>query len=222
MFCKACGAQLSDQATFCPNCGAAQQPAQVQPTYQQPVQQPVYQQPVQQSGYPQQPIYQQSVYGQPLNTQPPLGMKWFKFLIYFSLFAGAVLNLIGGLQYLTGAHYGGTADLVYQHITALKALDVAMALATLILAGFGVYVRFRLAGYHANGPKLLNILYIAAPAISLAYLFAANGIVENSIIGETVNLLEGSGSVWTNVVVSIVMVFVNTGYFKKRAHLFVN
>lgn len=70
MFCKNCGKEIPDNATFCTYCGAqtgtpqqAQQPQQQQPVYQQPTyQQPTYQQPTyQQPGY-QQP-YQQP-YGQ--------------------------------------------------------------------------------------------------------------------------------------------------------------
>ncbi len=71
MFCKNCGKEIPDNATFCTYCGAqtgtpqqqAQQPQQQQPVYQQPTyqqpQQPVYQQP----GY-QQPVYQQPGYAQ--------------------------------------------------------------------------------------------------------------------------------------------------------------
>ena len=41
------------------------------------------------------------------------GMKWYYFLIYFSLFAGAVSNTIMAIVYWTGAMYEGHADLVY-------------------------------------------------------------------------------------------------------------
>lgn len=61
MFCKNCGKEIPDNATFCTYCGAqtgtpqqqAQQPQQQPPVYQQPAyQQPAYQQPTyQQPGY---------------------------------------------------------------------------------------------------------------------------------------------------------------------------
>ena len=49
-FCKKCGAQLADEAVFCPSCGAAQGPVAPQPQQQvppqpQPQPQPQYQQP---------------------------------------------------------------------------------------------------------------------------------------------------------------------------------
>ena len=63
MFCKNCGAQLSEGAAFCPNCGTAVVKEVAEPVYQQPAepQQPVYRQPAE----PQQPVYQQPVYQQP-------------------------------------------------------------------------------------------------------------------------------------------------------------
>lgn len=64
MFCKNCGAQLSEGAAFCPNCGTAVVKEVAEPVYQQPAepQQPVYSQPAE----PQQPVYQQLVYQQPV------------------------------------------------------------------------------------------------------------------------------------------------------------
>ena len=62
MFCKNCGKEIPDNATFCTYCGA--QSAAPQQQVQQP-QQPVYQQPTYQQPVYQQPTYQQPVYQQP-------------------------------------------------------------------------------------------------------------------------------------------------------------
>lgn len=68
MFCKNCGAQLSEGAAFCPNCGTAVVKEVAEPVYQQPAepQQPVYHQPAE----PQQPVYQQPVYQPVVNGAP--------------------------------------------------------------------------------------------------------------------------------------------------------
>ena len=68
MFCKNCGAQLSEGAAFCPNCGTAVVKEVAEPVYQQPAepQQPVYSQPAE----PQQPVYQQPVYQPVVNGAP--------------------------------------------------------------------------------------------------------------------------------------------------------
>ncbi len=226
MFCKNCGAQISDSTLFCEHCGTQvstaapqqpQQPVYQQPVYQQP-QQPVYQQPVYQQ--PQQPVYQsapQSV------SQPAIGaelpMKWFKFLIYFSLFAGAVLNLVTGIMAMTGGQYeavGGNAELVYRIMPDLQVVDMIYGVALLALAAFAVYVRMRLAGFYENGPKMLTVLYALSLAFSLIYLIAAS-----SILAEKGGEIDFSSQA-PNIAMSVAMIVCNITYFNKRSHLFVN
>ena len=43
----------------------------------------------------------------------PKPMNYYKFLIYFALFVGAVINAFNGYQYLTGEIYDGRATLLY-------------------------------------------------------------------------------------------------------------
>ena len=38
-------------------------------------------------------------------NKTPLGMAWYKFLIYFGLIASAILNTIYGLNYISGGIY---------------------------------------------------------------------------------------------------------------------
>ena len=218
MFCHNCGTQLDDGVAFCHNCGTAiQKPPAAQPAPQQPVyQQTAPQQPVYQQSVPVQPVYQQPVYQQPVIFMEAPPMKWFKFLIYFYLWAEAVLNIIGGIGILTGASYQGQADLVYTLIDGLKGFDIFIGLYSIALAGFGIFVRFRLAGYKKNGPLMIMIQYIAVAALALIYIIGMNAIVPSYIM-EFVDLT----SMYSNLVLSIVFVIVNHIYFKKRAHMFV-
>lgn len=227
MFCKSCGTALAEDARFCPNCGVevSAGAAPAQPVYQQPVQ-PVYQQPVQPVyQQPEQPVYQQPVYQQPVYQQPvqvvaqpveELPMKWFKFLIYFALFASAILNASNGIQMLTGSQYGGEMEkrLVYALFDGLETLDMIMGIAMIALAGFAVYTRIRLAGYYKNGPKMLLIIYIANIALSLIYVIGISSIVSAEYLGSTLS------SLYSSMAVSIAMTIANYSYFKKRAHLF--
>lgn len=213
MFCPKCGAQISDGVTFCAYCGSPVQPTNnAQPGNPQAPVSPYNQYP-QSNQYPPYNQYPQNNQYAPSNQLP---MNWFKFLIYFSLFAGAVLNVISGLQLFTGAHYGGVADYVYAVFDGLQAVDVLVGLGMIALAAFGIYTRFRLAGYRKNGPKMLTYTYLAGLILSLLYLIAVH-IVVPEIAGE-VNFT----SYIISAVTSVIMVFVNREYFRKRAALFVN
>lgn len=148
----------------------------------------------------------QDTYGTP--------MKWHKFLIYFSLWAGAVMNVLSAVQMFTGAHYGSQTDaaFVYMVYDGLKAVDIIMAVLSLGMAALLIVARFALAGYKENGPKLLMVAYIATAAINLLYPVAAS-VVTGVAISELLNI----GSIIGNVA----MIFINKAYYDKRSHLFI-
>ena len=146
-------------------------------------------------------------------NEPDMPMKWYKFLIYFALFAGAVLNILSGIGTLSTALVPGDAQWVYDSNGALKAFDLFLGIATIGLGVLGIYTRFRLAGYYSNGPKLLLMTYGASAAIQLIY-----AIVVYMAVGGAVNLT----STITSIVVSIIMIVLNKTYFDKRAHMFKN
>jgi hypothetical protein len=68
-----------------------------------------------------------------------LGMAWYKFLIYFALIAGAVLNIIASLSYISGGiYFVGTngrvsAEEVYDYYgIGLQVVDVL----------YGIFIAF--------------------------------------------------------------------------------
>lgn len=144
-------------------------------------------------------------------------MKWFKFLIYFALWFGAVGNFLGGIMMFDGGQYGDSAKLVYAVYDGLKAVDIIVAALCIVLAAFGIYVRFRLAGFYANGPKMLNWLYVFSALVNLLYIVGLF-IILPSRVAENIEL----GSYISSSVISVLMICLNVSYFKKRAHLFVN
>ena len=149
--------------------------------------------------------------------QPDMPMAWYKFLIYFALFAGAVINAISGIMYLTGSIYESTAgvpaSLVYVFYGSLKIVDVIYGIAAIGLAVIAVLTRMKLAAYSADGPKLVLALYALGVIVSVVYALLVSMITKQN--GFT-------GSVLISIVVSVIMIFANKAYFDKRAHLFVN
>ena len=151
-------------------------------------------------------------------SQPDMPMKWYKFLIYFALFAGAVINGIAGILYLTGKIYDfaagdGASALMYMFFGSLRIVDVIYGIALIGLAIIAVMTRQKLAGYSADGPKMLMTYYVLSTAVSVVYALLASIVTGQNFF---------SGSVLLSIIVSIVMIFLNKVYFEKRAHLFNN
>lgn len=148
------------------------------------------------------------------NPMEQFPMKWYKFLIYFALFAGAVINFINGVNYATGGIYmqeGLTADQVYGFFgDELRIMDIVYGLAQIALAGFGIYTRFRLAEFKKNGPMCVYITYGAGTGVALLYALCVS-----SVIGE--NALNIMG-----LLINLIVLVCNIVYFTKRKALFVN
>lgn len=149
--------------------------------------------------------------------QPP--MKWYKFLIYFALFAGAVLNFANGISYITGSVYfvqtNGdlTADMVYMVYPSLKVINIIYGIAVIGLAAMCIVTRMKLAGYKADGPKFLYITYGVGTAIGLIYAL---------VIGITTGISVVDATLIAPIIVMIIYLFLNYKYFSKRSHMFRN
>lgn len=147
-----------------------------------------------------------------------LPMKWHKFLIYFSLWAGALLAASNGVQLLTGSVYGSeeAALQVYSHFNGLKSADMVFGVLQICLAVYLIYTRFQLAGFKEGAPSKLTVAYVLSLALNIGYLFVLSGITQISVT----DLAEGESSTVSGIIMSIVMIFANRSYYQKREHLF--
>ena len=94
MQCRQCGIELPDTVRFCPACGAKAPDIADQPI--------------------------PTVYGpQPIPISQPLGMKWFKFVIYAQLFLSALLSLATAFMYATGYQYTAAGGLAWPDLRRL-------------------------------------------------------------------------------------------------------
>lgn len=151
-------------------------------------------------------------YGAPV--QPELSMKWHKFLICFSLWAGAVLNVLNGVMVMTGMQYDGRAEMVYAHFDGLQLVDILYGVLLLAAAVYGIVVRFQLAGYKASGVSGLTKLYGLVIGIEVFYAVFAGVMLGMDMMGEMM------GTLVRSVAPMAVMLFVNRSYYKKREHMF--
>ena len=184
MICPRCGQDAGD-SKYCPHCGNAVEAPVVNTVAPTTVEE----------------------------NKPDMPMKWFKFLIYFSLWLSALSCLAFGLNMLTGSIYDMDADQIYYVFPGLQSVDKTFGLGSIILAGFAVYTRFRLAGFKKDGPKMLQLLYIANGLLGLVYTIAATTAVDGVVT------IDFSSSI-VGIIGAVIMVAANHVYFKKRAHLF--
>ena len=204
MQCPKCRAAMPNGAKYCTECGAK---LPVQPDSVPNVPQPAIQEA---PAYEAQPVMTEAPPAQELQ---PCGMKWYKFLIYFALWAGAIVNLIDSLQFFTGSILGDDVEILYAYYPLLKVLNLAFALILVTYAVFAIYTRYRLAQFRRNGPACLYALYIAQFVFALLVQ-----VVTSLILGEW---LEGYSFV-ANFLVFGLILGLNMKYFRKRKHLFVN
>ena len=139
------------------------------------------------------------------------GMKWYNFLIYFLLFASAVVNTIMAIVHWSGAMYEGYADQVYSVFPELQLVDLANGIVAVILAIMALVTRSALKWNKRKGPILLCAMYIINGVSQVLY-----GVVASLIAKEV--LLDGS-MVFT-CILSIVFAVINYIYFNKRKELF--
>ncbi len=224
MKCANCGTEIPEGSKFCPNCGV---PVEEKPSYEQPPrtddpwdtpEQP--NQPTAPYGGPNQPYdgYQQP-YGQqpiyPMYPVQPVPMNWHKFLIYFSLWAGGILNVLTGVLMATGANYSIFSDvpsaLIYAIYPGLQACDIVIGILTMAAGAFAICVRFLLAGFKRIGPTCLLGVYAANIVISVLYVVLASAISGMNMM-DTQTL--------ASLVTSVVMIAANRVYYSKRATMF--
>ena len=197
-YCHKCGTPYEQLQPFCSQCGTPLQGA----TSQEPS--PV--------GYDSAPSE--------LAEQGALPMKWFKFVIYFQLFANAVANGINAIVTLTGSHYGGVADQVYTIIGGMQVFDVLMGIVLLGLVGLALYARSRLKNFCKNGPKMYYTVFAGNAIWSVVYILGAEILVRGSVAGA--NYQPDYSSMISSVVMTVIMLACSVVYFNKRKHLFVN
>lgn len=230
MFCRFCGNEIPEGGQFCANCGkaveagAAAQPGEQQTdTSQTDGQQGYNTQPGRQQEYTSQPGGQQpypQVQVNPVQNHP---MAWFKFIIYFQLFANMVIMVYNALHGFLGIAYGDDAALIYAFYPGLKAVDVIYGLICIALIVGAFIVRQRLAHYKKNAP-MQYILFVAAVLVmGLLHTIAGVAVISAAVpYAAGAGMADVAGNILGTVIGAAIFIPVNYIYFNKRKELFVN
>ena len=146
-------------------------------------------------------------------------MAWFKFLIYFMLFANAAINIFTAVTYLTGSIYldedmtMSDVEVLYMFYPTAKMIDVIYGVLLIALAAYAIFTRFQLSGFKRRGPFLFILMYVLNLVIGLLYGISIMFTFETGLLGFI--------SFVPSIITSVVMIFVNVVYFRKREELFV-
>ena len=222
MRCPNCGQRLADEARKCPVCGTV-----IDETVRMNISEERADEADSSAAVdtvPKRPSEAEGYHGSEadhINAKqhfPAMPMKWYKFLIYFSLILTGLSNMYTGVQAVMGMQYGTKEQSaqVYAVYPGLHILDIVYGVLLIILGVFVFIVRQQLAGYRAKGPKYLLIMYIASLILEIFYIGAGSLL-------SGVNLLKASESgimLISSILVSLFMIGANKVYFDKRAHLF--
>lgn len=223
MFCRFCGKEIPEGGRFCVNCGRAADEEKAPGGTSRPDtanpggQQNDTSRPDGQQAYtPVMPPVQ----ADPAKNYP---MAWFKFIIYFQLFANAAVMLYNAASGVFGLAYGGDAEFIYAVCPMLKAVDVIYGILCLAFAVTAVLIRQRLAHYRKNAPVWYLGYVGVVMASGLIYTFAvlaALGMVSATAMeAGAANII---GTVLGTVIGAAVFFPLNYVYFKKRKELFGN
>ncbi|MBE6701026.1 MAG: zinc ribbon domain-containing protein [Ruminococcaceae bacterium] len=151
--------------------------------------------------------------------EKPLGMAWYKFLVNFSLIAGAIINIIFGLNYISGGIYlvqtNGevSAKEVYAYYgTGVKNVDVLYGFLLIAIAILAFTLRYKLANYKPDALKFVQIFYWSSALVPFLYE-GVIGIIAEQTISKTSII---------SLFIGLILLFINIIYFDKRSHLFVD
>lgn len=219
MFCRQCGGEILEGAAFCGSCGKL---VQTEPAQDAPMQfeSSYYTPPALQSDAQ---VHSDSNLPDGGNTiTPQYPMKWYNFLVCFSLIAGGILNCLSSLSYFTGSIYTSQLGLdmyaverLYSLYPALQVIDVLYGVFAIVVGVLQFIARSKLKGFEEDGPKTLYAVYGAIIVGSIVYkllVCMTLGVAFSSVLGDIIGSVIAPGVLlWCNVV-----------YFNKRAYLFIN
>ncbi len=158
-----------------------------------------------------------------MSTTKQQGMKWFHFLIYFVLWLNAAVCALTGGMVLSGMIYeglGASAAEIYATFPLMQTIDMAYGIGMIAFALFCILTRSRLAKFKKGAPVLLYAFYIVSIILNIGYTLgsalAMNLGVQDMLLTvltpDTIGTIGGT----------IIAICINSVYFGKRAHLFVN
>ena len=149
----------------------------------------------------------------------PRGMKWYKFLVWFSLFAAAISAVYSFCYYFSTyweciLRYDlddifPNVDNYGIRLTVLPFLMV-LTIGFLCFGVFALFTRHKLVKYQKDAPRCVVGLYVGSALLSLGQI-VINSMTQTSVVSGVVG-----------IITALIMAALNYSYFDNRSDLFVN
>ena len=139
------------------------------------------------------------------------GMRWYRFIIWFYLYASAVIGVLVGVGEITGVVYLDMAETFYTLFPMLQVVNVFFGVMQILLAVIALYVRRQLARWKVMAPRYLLMYQIFCLVYYAAYLAGTS-----LVLGEAaVDWLAGG-----YILLQVLLLAVNAVYFHRRQEMF--
>lgn len=145
-------------------------------------------------------------------------MAWFRFIIYFQLFASAALELLAAFGYAFGSQFGSLRGEILEAYPAWRLYGYLFAALSVGQGALALYTRSLLAGFRRNGPRLYYVTLACSAAWEVLYVVAlyATGVADGTVLSVDVS------NAVVAVLTTAVMLAANLRYFGIRKELFQN
>lgn len=222
MYCKHCGAAVSEQDRYCPYCGSA---IAIDYSAQANVGSVINSGPSVYVGVPDQHL--SKCFPNGLNPSQYIAAQklgFYKFIIYFQLFAAMAFYFFMAILMFTGAHWpilgGVSSQDIYSFYPDMIIADYVYGILLIVLGIYAICVRFWLSQFRSYALMTYVMLYGAATILSFLYIvcqyLCTNGMVDPVAYWSSV-----LPSIVSSLISAVVWITISCIYFNKRKSLFV-
>ena len=150
-------------------------------------------------------------------------MKWFKFLIYFSLWGRFIIYNFTAMSVMSGSRFFGYADTIYSLFPGQSIIDFVYGIGCILIGIYTLVTRFRLAQFFRNASKMLYGVYFLDIIFSLFYLIATASItlIPFAQLSDTPMMGQIAMQMVCHIIAAALLLLVNMIYFRKRREMFV-
>lgn len=146
------------------------------------------------------------------------GMRWYRCMVFFGLWASALVSLGTGVCIFTGWIYDGDVQSAYARFGLLRYLDRTAGVLFVLNAVLFMIAAIRMLRLKKGAPTLTTVCYAANIVLSLVYVCIFYARLHTHFIGFGELFF---ATVAYTLIPSVILLGIHLVYFKKRAVLFV-